>query len=66
MSRKLKDEGHTRTMSKFKEKRMDRSESERDSGFSGLNSCFCVCVFCVSHDETERRVSHRLSCVFVS
>lgn len=38
MSKKLKDEEHMRGMAKFKGKRRERSESERDSGFSDASS----------------------------
>lgn len=60
MSRNLKDEEHM--MSKFKDERMDRLESERDSGFSGLDSFFCVDVVCLMNPSD---VSHRLSRVCV-
>lgn len=52
MSRKLTDEGHMRTMSKFKEKRMDRSESERDSGFSDASSEHLSAVDQTDTDDT--------------
>ncbi|KAA0708156.1 CLOCK-interacting pacemaker [Triplophysa tibetana] len=56
MGRKLKDEGHTRTMSKFKDRRMDRSESERDSGFSDAGSEHLSAVDQTDTDDTSRSV----------
>ncbi|XP_056620041.1 CLOCK-interacting pacemaker [Triplophysa dalaica] len=56
MSRKLQDEGLTRTMSKFKDRRMDGSESERDSGFSDAGSEHLSAVDHTDTDDTSRSV----------